>query len=98
MKQILERIDEARKKDPARFNNPTFFLYLIEEIGEVAACLENAEGTKNKQLKETAREEMCDVLITAFGMYFQVGGTMEHLPKYIDKKLKKWEKRLKNAS
>lgn len=98
MKGLLSRINEARKKDKARFNNPTFFLYLIEEVGEVSSCLANAEGIKNKKLKESAREEMCDVLITAIAMYFQVGGDEKHLEEYMEKKLQRWEKRLQNVS
>lgn len=91
--EIVKKIDESQKKDKA--TDAEIFLYLGEELGEIAACLATSSGLKNKKLKETAAQECCDLIICAIALIKRTSKfTDQDILDYIDKKHCKWEKRV----
>jgi len=67
----------------------------LQELGEYAKAITVEAGFKNKELKESSKEEAVDAVICSLALYFSAGGDLEHLVEYGNKKLKKWKKRLK---
>lgn len=75
----------------------TVFLHLVEEVGEVATCLE-VEKSKRKKLKESPRVECMDVILTALDLYFKTGGTVQDFDQICFNKLSKWKGHLENLN
>tara|TARA_Y100000310_G_scaffold321546_1_gene379304 strand:+ start:156 stop:644 length:489 start_codon:yes stop_codon:yes gene_type:complete len=99
---LYEFVDEVRRlTELDDQETPTMtFLHMISEIGEVAEVLAAETGslTKgNKVYKETAKEEMVDVIQCAISHYFALGGDVDHLVDYGKIKNKKWETAFYNA-
>lgn len=86
----LRRIIDASKKDIVAGNKAAFLLYLQEEVGEVAECIEVEMGMKNRKTKESLEDECVDVVIAALGNYFNAGGDLDNLFDVMKKKSKKW--------
>ncbi len=84
------RIMEASKNDVAAGNKPAFLLYLLEEVGEVAQCIEVERGMKKRKLKESLEDECVDVVVAALGNYFNAGGDLDNLFEIMKNKSKKW--------
>lgn len=91
--EVFEKIQRCSKKDPAK-NNAEAFLYVAEEFGEVAACISNEIGLKNKNLKETTAEECCDLIVSSISLLIKQGWSEEQMTEYMDKKTTRWESRL----
>lgn len=91
----LRRICDASKQDIVAGNPAAFFLYLQEEVGEVAECIEVEMGMKQRELKESLEDECVDVVIAALGNYFNAGGSLDNLFNVMKKKSKKWLDRTK---
>lgn len=89
----LCRIMEAAKNDVVAGNKAAFLLYLQEEVGEMAECIEVEMGMKNRTLKESLEDECVDVVVAALGNYFNAGGDLDNLFKVMRRKSKKWLKR-----
>ena len=73
----------------------TIFLHTMAEMGEVAEALAKERGSltkQHKELSESAKEEMVDVIQCCLSLYFSLGGDMKHLAEYGQKKNKKWDK------
>lgn len=90
--QIFDRIKKCASLDKA--NNDGILSYIVEEVGEVATCLAVENGLKNRTLKETTQQECVDVLISTIGLMTRYNIDYEFLQKYMELKLKKWEKRV----
>lgn len=72
----------------------TIYLHMQSEAGEVAEALASESGSltkRHKQLDETAKEEMVDVIQCALSLYFSLGGDLKHLAEYGKKKNAKWD-------
>lgn len=97
----IRRITQAAKQDVVAGNKAAFLLYLQEEVGEVAECIEVEMGMKNRNVKESLEDECVDVVVAALGNYFNAGGDMDNLCEVLKKKSKKWldrtEKRKSNT-
>lgn len=72
----------------------SLFYHLTEEIGEVATCLNN-DIRQRKILKETTSQECVDVILCVLGLYFASGGTNAELIERTNKKLSRWEERIR---
>ena len=86
----LMRVKQAAKDDIVAGNKAAFLLYLQEEVGEVAECIEVEMGMKSRKIKEPLEDECVDVVVAALGNYFNAGGTVDNLCEVLKKKTKKW--------
>lgn len=94
LKKEIAKLQDIAKLDPGRDDLAWMNLYLVEEVGEVATCIAVEHGLKNKNPKETTSQECVDVIISALGLFFASGGTMEQLEEYLPYKAKRWKKRV----
>ena len=100
MQEILERIkylSEEQLKNPKE-SVYTIVAHLLEELGEfsTAICIEDGSDVKGyKKLDESSTEEAMDVLICVLSMYYARGGKTEDIATYVEKKLDKWESKIK---
>ncbi len=65
------------------------FKKIMEEVGEYVVA-----SLGEKQVTESPREELVDVIICALSLYAIEGGSLEHLKEYGNKKLKKAKQKL----
>lgn len=66
-----------------------------EELGEFCAAYLVETKRKQKELKESSKDEAVDLTICALSLYFAQGGTIEELIEVGNRKLNKWKNRLK---
>ena len=93
--ELYKRIQRCSAGDIA--HTPEMLSYIVEEVGEVALALAVEGRLKNKELKETTPQECCDVINSTLGLVARYGWSMDDILTYMDKKLKKWEKRVDNG-
>jgi hypothetical protein len=66
------------------------FTHLVEEVGEIATCL-NVAVTGRKELTEDVKSECVDAIHCALELFFKSGGTIEEFLVISAKKREKWE-------
>lgn len=94
MKELFERIKSCALRDKAK-TQADFYMYAVEEMGEIATCIAVGEGNKDRVLVEPTESECCDAIISILGLiarnpnwdYNKVVAT-------ISAKLPKWESRV----
>lgn len=94
MKKLLERLKTCTENATER----TIFerlACLVEECGEIATALLVKEGRKRRELKEDAKCECVDTVITALCIFYNLGGTHKELKETMKVKLEKWERKAK---
>ncbi len=94
----IKHLTEDQLKSPTE-NTGTIVLHLLEELGEfsTAVCIEDGSDVKAyKELDESSDKEAIDMAICVFSLYFNRNGNMDTLLDYMNKKLDKWEKNIKN--
>ena len=96
MKELFARIQAASRSDKAA-NAEQMFLYLSEEVGEVATCISVDVGLKSRPLDEPMESELCDVLIATMGMLARSHG-YDYMIETMSNKLQKWERRVSHGS
>jgi len=97
----FERVSELSKKDKSNpFVNKV--VKLSEETGEVAQVslkyINSSNVSKSvtdEDPKELVLEELCDVINTALDLINSLGVSDEEVKVMFDKKLDKWESKLK---
>lgn len=98
MKELFERIKVCASKDSAK-TQADFYMYAVEEMGEIATCISVGEGNKNRTLTEPTESECCDAILSILGLiarnpewdYNKVIETM-------GAKLPKWESRVNKGT
>ncbi len=90
--EMIEIVKEAVRNDKSKTADGVY-LYLAEETGEVATAMAVERGLKNKTLKENSASECVDVIISAIGLFYKLGGTDEELIEIFGRKSKRWLKR-----
>lgn len=88
IKKIVER-DRATVDE--------YYLYISEEIGEIAQALLVDKKLKRRKLKEPAYSECVDVIVATLGLFIKLGGTEKEFNKIFKKKSGKWRKRVYNS-
>ena len=63
---------------------------IAEEFGELGLALHVRNGTKQRELKESAEIECVDTILCLIELYIRLGGTYEDFNKTVERKLKKW--------
>lgn len=94
MKALFKRIQACAAKDKAK-TQADFYMYAVEEMGEIATCISVGEGNKDRVLVEPTESECCDAILSLLGLiarnkdwdYAKVIDAMNH-------KLPKWESRV----
>jgi NTP pyrophosphatase (non-canonical NTP hydrolase) len=76
------------------------FMKLNEEVGEIAVAILHSRGLKHtdqskKEMRENILEEICDSIIVLYSMASWHKFTEKQITKMMNKKLDKWEGRLK---
>lgn len=89
MKKIFKRIGSCVNLD--RANNSEFFIYIVEELGEAARAYNEEIGNKTVKSTETTGQELCDVLVTTFGLLHRLGWSYEEIKAYTSSKVSKYE-------
>jgi len=98
-KELHDFVMEVRRLTDVQLkagdDSDTVFKHMMAEVGEVAEAMAVEGGSltkKHKKLDESAREEMVDVIQCALSLYFSLGGDINHLINYGQKKNVKWNK------
>jgi NTP pyrophosphatase (non-canonical NTP hydrolase) len=92
----VDALNQIMLEDPSE-NTYTILAHTIEELGEfsTAVCIEDGSKVKGyKKLDESSVSEAVDALICVLSLYYSRGGRTEDLPKLINKKLDKWQKKM----
>jgi NTP pyrophosphatase (non-canonical NTP hydrolase) len=98
LRLFLNRLQATTLKDLATNHSPDLlFRHTVEELGEYAAAKTVEEGIKKKDLKENSLIESVDLVICALSLFYANGGTEEKLHEIGQRKLNKWDERLKNG-
>ena len=74
---LMRLIAQVTAKDMARKSLAELFASVVEEVGEVSRAMlveQKTFGHSYKRLDESACSECVDVLLSALGVYFAVGG------------------------
>lgn len=90
MKSLYKRVQACSLKDDA--TKAEINLYIGEEVGEISRCLSNEIGIKPADCKETTPQECCDLMISTLALIARYGWSLEDIKKYMDVKLRKYEK------
>ncbi len=89
-----ELIERLSKKEPKTLLQR--MVKLQEEVGELAQEVlihESASGTQHKSHgPDGVLGECVDVALVVLSIYFQQGGTLQHLEEAVARKSAKWEK------
>lgn len=91
---VVKSIEKTAPRDLAASNLADFFMYAVEEVGEIAECISTAKGHKRKNIKEPTHIECVDAIIATLGLYFVCGGKRKELAEIMDRKSSKWKKRV----
>jgi len=91
-KRDFDFIKSIIKRDKATVDE--IYLYLGEEVGEVAHAIAAERGLKRNDLKEPPKSECVDVIISSLGLFAKLGGTYKEFGKIFDKKSRKWDSRV----
>lgn len=95
-KNLLNRIKEITLADLEKNHSvDLLFQNTVEELGEYAAARIVEQGIKTKELREHSWAEAIDLTICALSLYFASGGSLETLCEVGNRKLDKWEARVK---
>jgi NTP pyrophosphatase (non-canonical NTP hydrolase) len=93
--KLYDRIADIVPLDGAK-SEYEFFVYMTEEVGEVARCISENNGLKKYHQTESVLSECGDILNSLLGLYVKLGGSKEQLLADANKKCDKWEKRAKS--
>lgn len=97
MSDILsERIKFCAKNDKAKDSPEKMFLYLSEEVGEVAEALSVKNWIEKQRIKRIIRVGTMRRLIATLGNLFALGVDEHYISETISKKVERWEARVKN--
>lgn len=94
----VKRVLKLSHKEIKNFDER--FIKLNEEIGEIAVAVLQSRGLKHtdkskKEIRENILEEICDSIIVLLSMASYYKFTEKQIGAMINKKLDKWEGRIK---
>lgn len=80
---------KAAQRDAKKNNSTTLLFKVLEELGEYGTA-----KAGHKEVRETPKEELIDVLITVLCLYSLEGGDIGHIGTYGMKKLAKYNRKM----
>jgi hypothetical protein len=94
--QFIQRIADITQADLKKNHSiDQLFANTVEELGEYAAAKTVESGGKDKELKESSLIEAADLSICSLSLFFANGGNISDLVSIGNRKLNKWDERLK---
>lgn len=82
---FIHEVLKTAQRDKNKNNSTILLFKVLEELGEYGTV-----KAGHKEVKESAKEELIDVIITVLSLYSLEGGTLEHIAEYGFKKLLKY--------
>ena len=91
--EIIDRMRRVAQVEDMPISG--IFMYLAEEVGEVAVSINVQNGHKRRKVKETYQEECVDVMLNTLRLILHDGQwTKDDILDYMNKKLIVWENKI----
>lgn len=86
---FIHEVIKTANRDAKKNNSTTLLFKVLEELGEYGTA-----KAGHKEVDESPKEELVDVLITVLCLYALEGGDTRHIEEYGTKKLKKYNDKM----